>query len=66
MKATEVRDAEHESEMKMNNFLRSKGWEYTSSNPGSIWLWEKKLPDGRTVLANSRLAFSLQESFDCE
>lgn len=32
--------------------LRRQGWSYTSSTPGCLWMWEKRLPDGRTILTD--------------
>lgn len=37
---------------KLDALLEKRGWKYHSSNPGSRWMFEKKLPDGRTVLVN--------------
>jgi hypothetical protein len=42
-------------------YLRKKGWKHTSSTPGSIWLWEKKLDDDRTVLVDTKAAIHMQE-----
>lgn len=27
-----------------DSFLRKRGWEATSSTPGSLWMWKKTLP----------------------
>jgi len=40
--------------------LRSSGWRETCQTPGSYWLWEKKLPDGRTVLVSRQMAVSIE------
>lgn len=40
--------------------LRAKGWRYTCDVPGSLWLWEKKLADGRVALVNESAAVSIQ------
>ena len=45
-------------------YLREKGWKYTCDVPGSFWLWEKSLPDGRIVLLGTSLAISVQEAMD--
>lgn len=39
-------------EEEVGQVLRKQGWTHTSSTPGCLWLWEKKLPDGRTVLVD--------------
>jgi hypothetical protein len=56
-------DAVHEIEMmhsdahvKLTALLESRGWEYTSSTPGSRWMLQKQLPDGRTLLTDSDTA----------
>jgi hypothetical protein len=60
----DVQRLREEVEDKAHALLRSKGWRYTCSTPGSRWLWEKKLPDGRTVLVDSRSAEVMQENMD--
>ncbi len=44
--------------------LRRKGWKHTCNVPGSYWLWEKTLRDGRTVLVEQKLAVGIQEAAD--
>jgi len=39
----DLRDAADQLESDRANFLRRRGWKYTSDNPGSIWLWSKKV-----------------------
>lgn len=46
------------------NYLKARGWKHTSSTPGHYWVWEKLLPDGRTVLASQELAVSMQHCLD--
>ena len=30
--------------------LRQHGWRHTHLTPAHVWLWSKRLPDGRTLL----------------
>lgn len=32
-----------------NNFLRKRGWEFTSATPGSIWLCKKTMPTAQEL-----------------
>lgn len=41
-------------------YLRQHGWKNTCDTPGSYWLFEKALPDGRIVLVSRDLAVSMQ------
>lgn len=41
--------------------LRSRGWEYTSSTPGCFWMWQKTLPDGRTILTDDGTALLFEQ-----
>lgn len=45
-----------------SKFLTSRGWKYTCSTPGSVWMWEKKLPDGRTILTLQANALCIQSN----
>lgn len=51
-------------DFKADALLREKGWKETSSTPGSLWLWERKLDDGRIVLVNKASAIHMQNWFD--
>ena len=65
--ATANLNAENKKEQidfEMDALLRKKGWESTSSTPGSLWLWQKTLKDGRTVLVNKNSAIHMQCWFD--
>lgn len=44
-----------------SKFLRQNGWKYTCDTPGSVWLWEKTLTDGRTMLLSHSQAVSWAE-----
>jgi hypothetical protein len=46
------------------HFLAESGWKWVCNTPSSLWMWEKKLPDGRTVLANQEVALLIQEELD--
>lgn len=43
-------------------YLRSHGWGYTCQTPGSFWLWQKQLSDGRILLVNQKTAIHLESS----
>ena len=47
---------------KRNAFLRANGWKYTCDTPGSVWMWEKTISDGRTVLVGPELAVAFEQS----
>lgn len=40
-------------------YLRENGWKHTSSTPGSFWLWELRLPDGRHLLVPQKKAVAM-------
>lgn len=46
------------------SYLRRRGWEYRCDNPASMWLWQKALPDGRTVCVAQDTALTMQERAD--
>lgn len=45
----------------VDHVLRKRGWTHTSSTPGCLWMWEKKLPDGRTILTNRECAMRFEQ-----
>lgn len=47
-----------------DDMLRKKGWKQTCDVPGSLWLWERKLSDGRVALVNKVSAIAMQGWFD--
>lgn len=64
-----VEDSTYQHDMlgyREDRFLTKSGWKHTCSTPGSVWLWERKLPDGRVVLVNKHTALSMQQLFDFE
>ena len=48
-------------ETKRNAFLRQQGWEYVCNTPGSYWMWQKQLPDGRLALVDQSTAIRFEE-----
>jgi len=40
--------------------LRRHGWRPTCLNPAHLWLWSKKLPDGRTLLTDLNTALAIE------
>jgi hypothetical protein len=60
-------DARYQREMleyRVDAWLRSKGWKSTCDTPGSLWLWQRTLDDGRVALVNKSTAESMQAWFD--
>lgn len=55
---SDVEAATHALQFAVDTYLRAKGWKYTCANPASLWLWEKTLRDGRTVLVDSETALA--------
>lgn len=49
-------------EISQRMFLKSCGWTYTCRTPGSFWMYEKTIPDGRTVLVELDMALCMEES----
>lgn len=45
-------------------WLRKKGWNQTSSTPGSLWLWKKDLPGFGTMYVNQDSALHMQSWID--
>lgn len=45
-------------------YLSVRGWKYTCNTLGSSWLWERKMPDGRTLLVNQATAMWMSEILD--
>lgn len=35
------------------HYLKRFGWTYTCATPGSRWLWQRQMEDGRTFLTNA-------------
>ena len=60
----EVEELRDEAERLENQFLRKRGWEYVCDTPGSFWLWQKKLPDGRVMLVNKATALQAEQDSD--
>lgn len=48
------------------NFLRQRGWKYTCETPGCYWMWERMLPDGRTILVDTQTAISMDSALSQE
>jgi hypothetical protein len=53
-----------QKEYAVTKFLEASGWRHSSTNPACWWMWEKKLPDGRTVLVTQETAVNFQASMD--
>ena len=46
---------------RVDKMMEKRGWKYTCKTPGSIWLWEKTMPDGRVILTDRGTAGMLEE-----
>jgi hypothetical protein len=57
----DVRYEREQLEFRVDAFLRTRGWKHSSSNPASIWLWEKALADGRVVLVDKDAALQFEQ-----
>lgn len=44
----------------LHKFMIERGWKHTSNTPSCVWMWEKKLPDGRVVLTNISTAMDFE------
>lgn len=45
---------------KKDAWLRKKGWDFTSSTPGHLWLWKKEINNYGTILTNRDSAIHMQ------
>ena len=59
-----IKQAHDDADRKLHNLLRTRGWKYTSDTPGCFWLWEKQLPDGRTLLLTAKMAVTCERMID--
>lgn len=50
-------DLEHDERL----FLTRHGWAYTCQTPGSLWMYQKALPDGRVILTDHDTALQFEE-----
>jgi hypothetical protein len=46
-----------------SKWLRLRGWQYTSSTPGSYWMWTKEW-DGKHFLVDEKTAERIQDGWD--
>jgi hypothetical protein len=44
--------------------LAAHGFSYTCNTPGSLWLYEKRMPDGRVLLVSESTALDMVEEPD--
>jgi hypothetical protein len=61
----DVRYEREQLETRVAEFLRGKGWTYTSNTPGSFWLWEREI-GGRRVLVEVDMAIAIQDHLDAD
>ncbi len=57
-----IRVEEEDLEIKKRYWLEACGWKTSCDVPGSFWLFQKKLKDRRTVMANASLAISIERN----
>lgn len=58
----EIRSAKEDNEIDLKNWLVKRGWHYGSSNPACLWLFDKKLKDGRRVICDAAIAVHFEEA----
>lgn len=51
-------------EFESDNILRKCGWQFVCNTPGSLWLWQRDLGDGRMALVNKVTAIGMQSWFN--
>lgn len=61
----EIQRLRARADNKQNNWLVRRGWEHTSSTPGSYWMWRKEW-EGKTFLVEEQTAARIQEHCDRE
>lgn len=59
----DIDDARATLEANINNFLRSKGWIYTCSTPGSYWLWQRT-HEGKIIMVDTTHAIAIQRALE--
>ena len=59
----EARWQEEQHGFRIDAFLRSRGWGHTSSTPGSLWLWTKRIA-GKTYYVDRASAMRMEASLD--
>lgn len=60
--------AQNKSELEdqVHDFLRSRGWDYTSTTPTCHWLWTKTLADGKVYVVDEAMALRMEEDADSD
>lgn len=66
MRLSDVEFTREQLEFRIDALLRKRGWKSTSDTPGCLWLWEKKLPDGRVALVNKSTALHFERQWVAE
>lgn len=65
MKVKNGADIRYKKEMlefEVDDWLRARGWEHKCDFPGSLWLWVRKLDDGRTIATSRDSAVWITDS----
>lgn len=63
LECNQINAAEQALVGRKEKYLRTKGWEHSSSTPGSRWMWFKEV-DGRHYGCGADDAFRIQKSID--
>ena len=58
---SEARWQKDQWSVRVDAFLRKRGWNHTSSTPGSYWLWNKVI-DGKSLYVDQGHALSIEAS----
>jgi hypothetical protein len=61
--ADEARWQKEELSVRVDAFLRARGWRHTSSTPASLWLWTKMI-DGHEYYVDQAMALRMQSTMD--
>lgn len=57
----DIRFEMEQLEFQQDAELRKRGWQQTSSTPGSLWLWRKEMKGYGVLLVNKSTAIHVSE-----
>lgn len=60
---SEARWQEEQLGFRLDVFLRSRGWEHTSSTPSSFWMWHKKVK-GIAMYVDRECALGIERNLE--
>lgn len=64
-KARDAHEADRDLELRVEEYLRKKGWKHSSSHPGAYWLWFKD-HDGKTYRCSRDTAMLIQVAIEAD